>query len=294
MVDAGISFRRQATILDVPYQTLHARHDCKHHGSCERQKQVDDPALIDWITELKAIHPSWGIRRVRAFMRRHTGLILGRKRTARILREHGLLCSRISKRVHRTVKQRLTATRMNQLWATDMTSFVLTNGVKLFFVVVLDIFTRRIVGWQLSRRCRAREWLDALDQAVRAEFPGGAREAGLTIRMDNGCQPTSRAYLETLDILGITGEWVGFNCPEQNAHVESVIGTLKQDWLWLEECDTDYEASALCQRAVSEYNHDHPHSSLCMLSPLEFTRLVKQGRIKVTEQNTIEILTHAA
>jgi transposase InsO family protein len=43
--------------------------------------------------------------------------------------------------------------------------------------------------------------------------------------MDNGCQPTSRAYLETLDILGITGEWVGFNCPEQNAHVESVIGT---------------------------------------------------------------------
>ena len=46
--------------------------------------------------------------------------------------------------------------------------------------------------------------------------------------------------------MGITGEWVGFNCPEQNTHIESVIGTLKKDWLWLEECDKDYEASLLC------------------------------------------------
>jgi transposase InsO family protein len=294
MVESGISFRRQETVLAVPHQTLHARYGGKPHGSGERQKKVDDPVLIDWIAELKTIHPSWGIRRVRAFVRKHTGQKLGRKRTGRIMRELGLLCSRLPKRVHRTTKRRLTATRMNQLWATDMTSFMLTSGVKLFLVVVLDIFTRRIVGWRLSRRCRAREWLDALEQAVQTEFPDGVRDAGLTIRMDNGCQPTSRAYIETLDTLAITGEWVGFNCPEQNAHVESVIGTLKQDWLWLEECDTDDEAAALCQRAVSEYNHDHPHSGLCMLSPLEFTRLVLQGRIHVTEQNTIEILTHAA
>jgi putative transposase len=171
---------------------------------------------------------------------------------------------------------------------------MLTGGVKLFLVVVLDIFTRRIVGWSLSRRCRAREWLDALDQAVQAEFPGGVRDAGLTIRMDNGCQPTSKAYLDELNTLCISGEWIGFNCPEQNAHVESVIGTLKQDWLWLEEYDNYQDAVDLCKRAVSEYNHDHPHSSLCMLSPYEFTSLLNQGRIHVTNQNTIEILTHAA
>ena len=294
MTRAGISFRRQEQVLGIAYQTLHARYTKIPGDSTDRRKLLDDPGLVAWIAEIKAVHPSWGIRRVRAFIRKHTGLTLGRKRTGRIMREEGLLCSRIAKRVHRTAKQRLTATRMNQLWATDMTSFMLANGTKLFLVVVLDIFTRRIVGWRLSRRCRAREWLDALEQAVMAEFPDGVREAGLTLRMDNGCQPTSKAYQQTLDTLGITGEWVGFNCPEQNAHVESVIGTLKQDWLWLEEYETDDEASVLCQRAIAEYNYDHPHSSLAMLSPAEFTALVKQGRVHVTEQNTIEILSYAA
>lgn len=294
MTESGISFRRMGRALAAPYQTLFGRQAGNADTPRVHRTSADDPALVDIITELKTIHPSWGIRRVRAFIRKHTGLELGRKRTARIMRAHGLLCSRLPKRVHRTAKQRLIATRKNQLWATDMTSFMLASGVKLFLVVVLDIFTRRIVGWRLSRRCRAREWLDALDQAVQAEFPGGVRGAGLTIRMDNGCQPTSKAYLNALDTLRITGEWVGFNCPEQNAHVESVIGTLKQDWLWLEECDTDQDAFDLCRRAVTEYNHDHPHSSLGMLSPYEFTSLLNQGLIHVTDQNTIEILTHAA
>lgn len=294
MVGAGISFRRQEQVLGVAYQTLHARYTDKRGDRVARRKCPDDPGLVAWIAEIKAVHPSWGIRRVSAFIRKHAGLTLGRKRTGRIMREAGLLCSRIPKRVHRTAKQRLIATRMNQLWATDMTSFMLANGTKLFLIIVLDIFTRRIVGWRLNRRCRAREWLDALEQAVMAEFPGGVRDAGLTLRMDNGCQPTSRVYQQTLDTLGITGEWVGFNCPEQNAHVESVIGTLKQDWIWLEEYDTDDEALSLCQRAVAEYNYDHPHSSLAMLSPAEFTALVKQGRVHVTDQNTIEILSNAA
>ena len=294
MNESGVSFRRMGIALDMPYQTLFGAHAAPEKTVVARRGRTDDPGLVSWIIELKTIHPSWGIRRVCAFIRKYTGLVLGRKRTARIMREHGLLCSRLPKRVHRTVKRRLVATRMNQLWATDMTSFMLTSGVKLFLVVVLDIFTRRIVGWRLSRRCRANEWLDALDRAVQAEFPDGVHDAGLTIRMDNGCQPTSRAYIDALGTLSITGEWVGFNCPEQNAHVESVIGTLKQDWLWLEECDTDNEAFSLCHRAITEYNHDHPHSSLCMCSPHEFAQLVQQGRVRVTDQNNIEILTHAA
>lgn len=294
MLHHGISYRRLGVVLKMPHQTLHGRCIGCAGSHAARPARTDDAALVDWIMELKAIHPSWGIRRVRAFIRRHTAIVLGRKRTARIMRERNLLCSRLPKRVHRHVKQRLVATRMNQLWATDMTSFMLTSGVKMFLVVVLDIFTRRIVGWRLSRRCRAREWLDALGRAVQAEFPDGVRDAGLTLRMDNGCQPTSKAYMDTLDTLAITGEWVGFNCPEQNAHVESLIGTLKQDWLWLEECSSDDEALALCQRAVSEYNNDHPHSSLGMLSPNTFTQLLIQGKVSVTQQLTIEILSHAA
>ena len=92
----------------------------------------------------------------------------------------------------------------------------------------------------------------------------------------------------------ITGEWIGFNSPEQNTHVESVIGTLKQDWIWCEEYDTFDKVLKLCQRTVKQNNCDHPHSSLEMLSPNEFTRLVNEGRVKITENQTVEILPKAA
>lgn len=286
--------RRQERAVSISRQTLYTRLKAKVLRRTEEAKGNDDEALVYWITEIKAIHPSWGIRRVRAFIRKHTEIKLGRKRTARILREKNLLCSRIKKRVHRTAKKRAAATGMNQLWATDMTSFMLTSGVKVFLVVVLDIFTRRIVGWHLNRRCRAKEWLAALNMALCSEFPEGPRSKNLTLRMDNGCQPTSSAYIDTLQTCEITGEWIGFNSPEQNAHVESVIGTLKQDWLWLEEYDTFEDALKLCQRAVAEYNSDHPHSNLEMLSPNEFTRLVIEGRVRITENQTVEILPKAA
>lgn len=294
MVNLGVSFRRQAQVLKMSHQTLHNRYNRSFQRSLYSRTVSTDPALVEWICELKAIHPTWGIRRVRAFMRKHTDIVLGRKRTARIMRDHRLLCSRFPKRIHRTVKKRMTATRINQLWSTDMTSFMLTTGVPLYLVLVMDIFTRRIVGWQLNHRCRAKEWLTALNHALCAEFPNGPRDAGLTLRMDNGCQPTSKAYIDTLQTCGITGEWVGFNCPEQNAHIESAIGTLKQDWLWLEEYETFDDAHDLCQRAITEYNRDHPHSSLNMLSPYEFTQLLREGRIKINENNTFEILTPAA
>jgi len=70
--------------------------------------------------------------------------------------------------------------------------------------------------------------------AVRAQFPEGGRGKGLTLRLDNGCQPTSKTFQDALRTLEITPEWTGYNSPKQNAHVKRVIGTLKADWLWIE------------------------------------------------------------
>jgi transposase InsO family protein len=294
MVDAGISYRHQSEIFGIPHQTLHARRSVSESVPRSRSVDSDEHHLVDAVHVVKAEHPSWGIRRVRAFIRKKYGIPVGRKRTARIMRSHNLLCSRIKKRVHQRSVPRVTATRINQLWATDMTSFQLTTGQNVFLVVVMDIFTRRIVGWHADLRCRAIEWLQALNLALNAEFPDGVRGHDLTLRMDNGCQPTSRLYQNTLSTCGILGEWVGFNSPEQNGHVESLIGTLKQDWLWLHECESIDEARSLCSSAVSEYNADHPHSSLGMWSPNEFTDLVRKDLVRITNSNSIEILISAA
>ena len=163
----------------------------------------------------------------------------------------------------------------------DMTQFLLTGGQKLFLVVVLDIFLRRIVGWHLSHRCRAQEWLAALDMALLAEFPTGSRDRQLTLRLDNGCQPTSNRFQDTLQTCGVQPQWIGYNSPKQNAHVERVIGTLKADWLWLHECDTFAEAHTLVTRAIREYNEDHPHAALDFLSPNEYRQAYYEGQINI-------------
>jgi putative transposase len=281
--------------LGISRSTLHGmvRRQQRASESPKRQ-EPDEEVLRLWIRELKSLKPSWGIRRVRAWIRKALEIPIGRKRTARILREEGLLCTKIRCRPGRKRMPRPAIVRPNQAWAMDMTCFMLTGGQKLFLVVALDIFSRRIVGWNLSFRCRASEWLEGLDEALQTEFPEGVRGKGLRLRMDNGCQPTSRSFQEAMQHLEIEPEWTGYNSPKQNAHVERVIGTLKADWIWLEECDTFTEAHELVSRAVTEYNEEHPHSSLSYLSPEEFKRAYDLGRVRIDEENRWEIAQKAA
>lgn len=296
--ESGLSYGRMSRALSVARSTLAARASrflkAGTTTAHKARKGGSEETLRAWIRAIKKRKPTWGIRRVHAWLRKIGGFAAGRKKTRRLLKEENLLCPRIKKRSTRKTGRRSPATRPNQLWATDMTQFLLTAGQKLFLIVVLDVFLRRIVGYHLSFRCRAKEWLAALNQAVRREFVGGTRGCNLTLRMDNGCQPTSRAYQDALSTLEIAGEWTGYNCPEQNAHVERVIGTLKMDWLWIHECDTFDEAQALVDRAVSEYNREHPHSSLNFLSPDEFRRAYEKGWVSINPDSTIEIAPKAA
>lgn len=291
-----MSYRRIAAVSREPVGTVHGR--VKRVQKPRKQSRIETAAedvLVTWIKAVKAVRSTWGTRRVRAFLVKHGGFTgLGRKRVQRLMRRHHLLCPRNVKRRHRQRSERTVAHTPNQLWATDMTSLVLTSMQRVYLVVVLDIFTRRIVGWHLSTRCRAQEWILALEQAIHHEFPAGVREAGLILRADNGSQPTSRAYGQVLETLHITGEYTGFNCPEQNGHVERVIGTLKRDFLWLEEYETYQEAYVMVQRAIAEYNADHPHSALCYLSPNECKREWENGRLKINEHQQLEITQKAA
>jgi len=129
---------------------------------------------------------------------------------------------------------------------------------------------------------------------VHKEFPDGVRGKSLRLRSDNGSQPTSKAYVDVLETLDITGEWTGFNCPEQNGHVESLIGTLKQDFIWLEEYDTFEEALKMVERAVAEYNSDHPHSSLLFMSPDECKRKWDNGKLRINDKLQLEITQQKA
>ena len=101
--------------------------------------------------------------------------------------------------------------------------------------MVLDWYTKTIVGYHADLRSTAQHWLAALDMAVNRQFPDGVRGRGLNLMSDNGCQPTSVAFMRACSTLGIQQAFTSYHNPKGNADTERVIRTLKEECLWLHE-----------------------------------------------------------
>jgi putative transposase len=164
-----------------------------------------DECLLPRIQALKAEHPFWGYRRIWAYLRCVEHQPLKKKRVLRLMREHHLLV-----RSNRQLKAKRTPTRNNpkptkphEWWGIDMTKVMVEGFGWVSIVLVLDWYTKKIVGYYAGTPCTARHGLEALEMAVNRQVPEGARGKGLALISDNGCQPTATAFMQTCGILGI-------------------------------------------------------------------------------------------
>ena len=129
---------------------------------------------------------------VRAWLKYREGLPVGHKRVYRLMKENELLVPQKRYRAKRQPAGRKPrAQRPGQFWGIDMTKFIIPDLGWAYLVIVPDWFSRKVVGWQLSWRCRTQEWRLAQEDAVLQEFSHGVRAQGLKLVSDNGCQPTS-------------------------------------------------------------------------------------------------------
>ena len=158
----------------------------------------------------------------------------------------------------------------NRGWQIDMTSFALSDFTALYLILVIDCYSRKIVGWSLDRRCRACEWISALRMGLESEGLT-TKEAcmKLTVRSDNGSQPCSKKYVEYLGKTGVKGQYTGYNAPDDNAYVERLIRTVKEDEIWANVYDTFCEARAAIESYVNYYNEEYIHSALGYRTPNE-------------------------
>jgi len=160
--------------------------------------------ILERIKSIKADHPFWGYRRVWAYLRYIDGLIVNKKRVYRLMRENNLAVKPntrlIAKRVSDRPKPR--ADRPKQYWGIDMTK-VLSNTGWVYVVVVLDWYTKKIVGHYSGKQARTKEWLEALNKALNKEYPQGVRGNRLKLISDNGSQPTSLSFMKTCSNLDI-------------------------------------------------------------------------------------------
>jgi len=224
--------------------------------SSRRRRPVgDDAALREGVRQetLRPRQHGFGYRRITAVLRRK-GRHVNRKTVYRVMKEERLLQDRIWRRPRRPRRvERMRPQQPNQGWQIDMTSFQLSDLTPLFLVTVIDCCTRQIVGWTLDRRCRATEWI----------------AAGLVLRSDNGAQPCSKAFVEFLGRRGVRGQYTGYDAPDDNAYVERVIRTIKEEEVWPNQWDTWSEAHAAIKAYVAYYNEERIHSALDYRTPNE-------------------------
>lgn len=235
-----------------------------------------DKDLAKDIGRIKGEHPFWGYRRVNAWLRYREGRTINAKRVHRVMKENGLLCPRkgLRKSADRTPKEKPRAIRINQYWGTDMTKIYIEKFGWVYIVVVLDWFSKKLVGLDVNYRSRSAEWLKALDQAVNSRFPYGVKGQGLKLVSDNGCQPTSIAFQNYCAVTGIEQIYTSFNNPKGNADTERVIRTMKEELLWLREWESPEQVQEALNRWIHQYNADYLHSAHGYRSPDEVEGLI--------------------
>jgi transposase InsO family protein len=228
-------------------------------------------SLVEQIKELKSDHPYWGYRRIWAHLKYVDGLEVNKKRILRLMQKHQLVVkSRVHIKAIRTPrKSKPRPTKPLEWWGIDMSKVMIEGFGWMYLVVVLDWYTKKIVGYYAGLECRSRHWLEALDEAVNREFPGGVKERGLYLMSDNGSQPTSLAFMKACREMGIKQAFTSYNNPKGNADTERVFRTLKEELLWLREWHSPFDLADAMGIWVEGYNRSYLHSALGYRSPLE-------------------------
>jgi putative transposase len=231
-----------------------------------------DKDLLPRLQALQAEHPFWGSRRIWAYVRFVEHLLVNRERIWRLMREHHLLVAPdLRPRAKRTLSHsKPRPLKPHEWWGIAMTKVLVQGFGWISIVVILDWYTKKIVGYYVGIQCNATHWLDALEMAVNRQFPAGARGQGLSLMSDNGCQPTSRALMEACSTLGIHQAFTSYNNPKGKADTERVMRTLKEECLWLQEWTCPFELIQALEGWVADYNEYYLHSALGYKPPAQF------------------------
>ena len=243
---------------------------------------IKNQPILGRIQDLKSDHPFWGYRRVWAYLKYREGLQVNQKRIYRLMKENQFLVKKNQKlRACRTpFKSKPRANQPNQIWGTDMTKIMVSSWGWVYLHVVLDWYTKKIVGYGLSITSKTSDWLNALNMAVNQQYPHGIRDnSSLSLVSDNGCQRTSVNYMAACNVLGIKQIFSSYNNPKGNADTERVMRTIKEDLVWPYEFNSPFELQEALDGWIYRYNYDYPHSSLYNNTPAEFEFLNNQNTI---------------
>jgi putative transposase len=237
-----------------------------------------DLDLRDELQRIALEFPSYGRPRITAELKRR-GWAVNHKRVGRIMREDNLLCLRRRKfvvttdsnhgfRVYPNLAGSMELTGLDQLWIADIT-YIRLETEFVYLAVVLDAFSRRVIGWALDRSLEDDLAIAALEMAFRRRTP----TEGLTHHSDRGVQYASNDYTNLLKDHGVRISMSRKGNPYDNATCESFMKTLKYEEVYRQEYRDLTDAHASIERFIEKiYNGKRLHSALGYRPPVEFER----------------------
>lgn len=218
----------------------------------------------------------YGSPRITKELRRR-GMVVNHKRVARLMKEDNLIAvqpkafvrttdSQHELEVHLNLARRMKLTAVDQLWVADIT-YIRLQGEFVYLAVILDGFSRKVVGWALDRKMTSELTKTALGRALAARQPA----PGLVHHSDRGLQYAARDYIDLLEQHGIIPSMSRPANPYDNASCESFIKTLKREEIYATTYrDLEHLRQNLDEFIEHYYNRERLHSALGYQSPEEF------------------------
>jgi transposase InsO family protein len=243
----------------------------------QKRKPTDEEmAVRDRLQCVALKHRHCGYRRITRLLKRE-GWVINHKRVLRLMREDNLLSLRRRKfvvttdsthswQVYPNLARHMQLSAINQLWVADIT-YVRLQQEFIYLAVILDRYSRRVVGWSLSRQLDSRVAEQALDMALEERRPA----PGLVHHSDRGVQYACGDYVQRLEICGITISMSRPGNPYDNAWAESFMKTLKAEEVDGRRYRNFNDAKSSIGTFIEEvYNQQRLHSALEYCSPMEF------------------------